>query len=463
MVRLFRVFVPTTILGLLLSETLLVTACYLAAASALVESDLPIFLLYENGGPRLALVVVSILLGVYFNDLYAELRVLSRVLLIQQMSLVIGIAFLTQGLVAYVNPDWRLPRRVMLAGSTLCFVLLPLWRILYSAVAPRILGGERVLLLGTGPLMRRLAAHLREHPELNYICLGFLTAEEEGGDGIPPEDLLGGAHDLCLVAERLRPTRIIVGPSERRQNLPIEDLLRLRRQGIRAEEAASLYEVTFGRVPLELLRPSQLVFSDSFGPEPRALALQTAYSKAIAALLLLLAAPVMAVVAVLVKLCSPGPALFRQVRVGLNGKPFTLMKFRSMREDAEAATGAVWAQENDPRITGLGRFLRRVRLDELPQLFNVLKGEMALVGPRPERPEFVGKLEKEIPYYGQRHSVKPGITGWAQINYKYGNTIEDTIIKLEYDLYYIKHFSPALDFYIMFHTAKTMLLTRGAA
>jgi exopolysaccharide biosynthesis polyprenyl glycosylphosphotransferase len=183
---------------------------------------------------------------------------------------------------------------------------------------------------------------------------------------------------------------------------------------------------------------------------------------AAAAIATLIAAPVMLCVAILVKLTSPGPALIRQQRVGKNDRLFTLYKFRSMVTDAESRSGPVWAQRNDPRITPVGRWLRRFRLDELPQLFNVLKGDMSMVGPRPERPEFVIELEKRVPYYRHRHCIKPGITGWAQINHKYGDTIEDTIVKLEYDLYYIKNLAPALDAVIMFRTAKVMLLSRGA-
>src|SRR5208283_2446432 len=177
---------------------------------------------------------------------------------------------------------------------------------------------------------------------------------------------------------------------------------------------------------------------------------------------ILVAAPVMLVVALLVRLASPGPVLFRQARVGLHGRVFNVLKFRSMYVDAEARTGAVWARKDDPRVTPVGRWIRRFRLDELPQLFNVLRGEMAVVGPRPERVEFVRTLTEQIPFYGQRHFIKPGITGWAQINHKYGDTLEDTITKLEYDLYYLKNLSLSLDLYIMFHTAKVMLLSKGS-
>ncbi len=203
------------------------------------------------------------------------------------------------------------------------------------------------------------------------------------------------------------------------------------------------------------------MFSRELGPSANTLKLQTVYSGLIAAAGLLVLSPAMVLLAIAVRLTSEGPALYRQRRMGLNGKVFTLYKFRSMRVDAEQVSGAVWASKEDPRTTPVGRFLRRSRLDELPQLINVLRGEMSLVGPRPERPEFINTLSERIPFYRQRLCVKPGITGWAQINHKYGDTLEDTVSKIEYDLYYIKHLSPALDFFIMFHTIKVMLLNRG--
>jgi exopolysaccharide biosynthesis polyprenyl glycosylphosphotransferase len=205
-----------------------------------------------------------------------------------------------------------------------------------------------------------------------------------------------------------------------------------------------------------------LVFSREIGPERFTVTLQKFYSFLIAAAGLVVAAPICLLVALAVRLTSRGPILYRQNRVGYRGQVFQVLKFRSMYIDAEARTGAVWAQKDDPRITPVGRWLRKFRLDELPQLFNVLRGEMAVVGPRPERPEFVKTLTEQIPFYGQRHFVRPGITGWAQINHKYGDTIEDTITKLEYDLYYLKNLTFTMDLYIMFHTAKVMLLSRGS-
>ncbi len=243
---------------------------------------------------------------------------------------------------------------------------------------------------------------------------------------------------------------------------PVQDLLEIRFAGVIIEDAADTYEMAMRRVCSRKIQPSQLIFSSMLGPRPHAIAIQSFYSLLIGVLGLIGFSPFMLLTVVAVKLSSRGPVLYRQRRVGSKGRVFTLYKFRSMYVDAEARTGAVWASVDDPRITPIGRWLRKLRLDELPQFWNVVKGDMAIVGPRPERPEFVELLAQQIPYYRQRLAVKPGITGWAQINHKYGDTELDAMIKLEYDLYYIKNVAPALDFYIIFHTMKVMLLSRGA-
>jgi exopolysaccharide biosynthesis polyprenyl glycosylphosphotransferase len=253
-----------------------------------------------------------------------------------------------------------------------------------------------------------------------------------------------------------------VGLAERRQELPVNEMLHMRFSGIHFEEAPVTFETTFGRVLTRQLRPSRLIFASDLGPRKRSLLWHSMYSVPLALMGVFVLSPVMLIVAILVKLTSPGPIFFRQSRVGLNDEVFTLYKFRSMRQDAEAETGPVWAQKDDPRVTPLGRWLRKLRFDELPQLFNVLSGDMSLVGPRPERPEFVSKLIEQIPYYSYRHCVKPGITGWAQINHKYGDTLEDAVVKLEYDLYYIKNLALSLDTFIIFHTLKVMLFSEMA-
>jgi len=284
----------------------------------------------------------------------------------------------------------------------------------------------------------------------------------EIGKPFPGGKLIGNPCDLLRIVDEIRPDRIVVGMTERRAKLPVHDLLELRFSGIHIEEAQTAYESVFGRVCIRDIRPSQLIFTAELGPNPNKVLWQSIYSFVIAVVALILASPIMLLVGIAVKLTSKGPALYKQKRVGKGDETFMLYKFRSMYADAEARCGAVWAKRDDPRITPIGKWIRKLRLDELPQLLNVVRGEMSIVGPRPERPEFVKTLSEKIPYYRQRHCLKPGITGWAQINYKYSDTLEDTIAKLEYDLYYIKNVSPSLDAYIVFHTLKTMVLSRGS-
>jgi sugar transferase (PEP-CTERM system associated) len=309
--------------------------------------------------------------------------------------------------------------------------------------------------------VRELATHISARPELGFRILGYVDSGDDCED-LPGGKLVGQVSDLSAIARGLKPDLIVVGMPERRQELPMQDMLHLRFSGIQFEEAAVTFENIFGRVLTRQLRPSRLVYSSGIGPRKSSLLWHSVYSIPIAAILLVLSAPIMLVVAIAVRLTSPGPVLHRQIRVGLNDSIFPVLKFRSMYVNAEALTGPVWAQKDDPRVTPVGKWLRRLRLDELPQLFNVLKGEMSLVGPRPERPEFVRSLIEQIPYYSYRHCVRPGITGWAQINYKYGSTLEDTIMKLEYDLYYIKNLAVSLDLYIIFHTVKVMLFSETA-
>lgn len=463
MIRLFKVFIPTIIVALLLSETAIVISSYLLALYVFFvpEYDPQMFLMDEGGLWRIISVALVIQLGIYFNDLYTNIRIRHRVEMLQQLCLSIGAAFLCQALIGYINRGWTLPKWLMIEGSTITLAALFCWRIVFSVMAWKAMGTQRVLFLGTSAIVFQVVNHLRERPELGFQPVGYLdeSTEDSLNQRIPR---LGSTADLLSVARDQKPDQIVVGMSERRECMPGSALLELRFSGIKIEEIAKLYEVTFGRVCVREIRPSQLIFTEDLGPRTHSLHLQAIYSTLLAVLALIITAPVMIIVSVAVKLTSPGPILFRQRRVGFREKVFTLYKFRSMYMDAEARTGPVWATRNDPRITPLGNWLRKLRLDELPQLFNVVRGDMSIVGPRPERPEFVQPLAAKIPYYRQRHAVMPGITGWAQINYKYGDTVEDTIIKLEYDLYYIKHASIWLDFFIMFHTAKTMLLVRGA-
>ena len=462
MIRLFRVFIPTSVVALLVSEVILTYTCYVVATFLMLEAAPEVFLLDDNGWLRIALVVACLMLGIYFHDLYTQFRIRSRVLLLQQVIVVVGVTFLTQALLVYLRlPDLILPTWVMIVGSGLTLILLPIWRIFFSTVVMKAMGSERVLFLGTSSVSQEIVQYLMEHPETGLTALGYVDNVDTGAE-IAGAKVLGRISDLETTVDQFRPDRIVVGMAERRERLPVNQLLELRLSGIHIEDALTTYESTFGRISTRELRPSQLIFSTELGPNPSRVMLQSVYSMTIAVVAFVVALPIMALVAIAVRLSSPGPALYSQRRTGKNDVPFMLYKFRSMYADAEAHSGAVWAKKDDPRITPVGKWLRKLRLDELPQLFNVLKGDMSIVGPRPERPEFVAELERRIPYYRQRHCVKPGITGWAQINHKYGDTIEDTIVKLEYDLYYIKNLAPALDAFIIFHTAKVMLLSRGS-
>ncbi len=462
MIRLFRVLVPTSIAVLLLSELVLLTSCYVLTTYVFLQVDPSVFLWYDGGLSRILAVVISILLGLHFLDLYNDLRLDSKIALVLEIGQALGFAFLVQALLAYISKDWMMPRWVMIWGSALALVSLSAWRVLYAQVFLRAFGAQRVLFVGCNPVVQQIARFLAAHPEFGLTNLGYLDDDAEPGTPVESAKVLGPIRDLRPVVVATRPDRIVVGLTERRARMPVQELLDLRFSGIQIEEAGTAYENACGRVSTKELRPAQLIFSGELGPTRRAVLQQSFYNPALALVGTVLALPVMLLAVIAIKLSSRGPILYRQTRVGRNGVLFTLYKFRSMYVDAEAQTGAVWASRNDPRVTPVGRWMRLLRIDEIPQLWNVLRGEMSVVGPRPERPEFVKVLTEQIPYYRQRHCVRPGITGWAQINHKYGDSLEDTIIKLEYDLYYIKHISLSLDAYIVFHTLKTMLRSRGA-
>jgi sugar transferase (PEP-CTERM system associated) len=459
MVRIFRVFIPARVIILLISEVLLTTAAFLLAAW--LTPDPVAYLRFGNGGINISLVVVTLVVGMYLHDLYTDIHIKSHIMLLQQLSFVLGSAFLVQGGVSYVNRDLRMPLHVMAPGSGFAVLFIYGWRVVFSSYVLKKMGGDHLLLVGNSPVLKDIADHIWNSPEKGLSVLGLIADDPEAVQDEIRAKFLGRLESLREIAAATHPSRIVVGMLERRNRLPVRELLELRYRGHVIEEAASAYERVCGRICMKELRPSQLIYSGEFSRRRRAVFYQNASNITVATACLVLAAPLMLLTALAVRLTSSGPMLYRQQRVGMDGVPFTLYKFRSMTANAEAKTGAVWAARNDPRVTPVGRFIRQVRFDELPQLFNVLKGDMSIVGPRPERPEFVESLAEQIPYYPHRHAVKPGITGWAQINYKYGDTIEDTITKLEYDLYYIKNMSFSLDVYIMFHTLKTMLVTRG--
>jgi sugar transferase (PEP-CTERM system associated) len=456
MIRLLRTCLPVRMVGLFTSESVLFSACFVLAVYIWVQEDAHEYLA-DGGFARIAILAAAFPLIAYLFDAYTDMKVRSTMLLMSHVLVLIGAVLFIEAAVVYADPYWALPRPVSVIGSITALVTIFAWRLIYSRAVTR--GGDTILFLGAAPMVFRLARQFRERPEIGMKPVGYLADASVESDLLPH---VGGLGEISAVVKRLRPDRVVIACSDRRGQLPMHELLELRFAGFLFAEAASVYEEAFGRVPIDEIRPSHLILSDNLGPRRFTVRLQTIYSRVVALIGLIVTAPVILIASLLIKVTSPGPVFYRQRRVGLNGKLFHVYKLRSMRQDAEAKTGAVWATRNDPRVTWVGRILRKSRIDELPQFWNVLKGEMAIVGPRPERPEFVEQLTAVIPFYPQRHAVKPGITGWAQISYQYGDSLEHAKTKLEYDLYYIKNLSPALDLYVMLHTIKIMILSRGA-
>jgi len=446
MIRLFRVFVPVGALALLFSEILLVSTCFLAVTFLILNVDPAVFLFADNGLLRIGVVVASILFGLFFEELYTHISVKSRVLLLQQLCLVMGIAFLVQGLISYVKDGLRLPVRVMVPGAALVLVALFAWRVAYSVFALRVVGAQRILFVGSSPVIEEMAHHIETHPELGMCIVG--SVDDSAGGGSQAANALGPLRALPQIAAAVKPDRIVVGFVERRAHMPVADLLHLRRDGMVIEEAAQAYEQLSGRVLLSELRPSDLLLSSAFRPRPQRLLYQTLGNWLLALIVTVLSAPLLLLAAVLLKFSSRGPLLTRTERIGLGGKPFRLYGFRSAEGDAAGASRAQ-------------RFVKRWRLHVLPQLWNVLRGEMCFVGPHAERPEFVEALAGRIPLYRQRYRVKPGLTGWAQINVPREQP-EDTLRRLEYDFYYLKNLSRGLDSYILLHTLRELLISRAA-
>jgi sugar transferase (PEP-CTERM system associated) len=361
----------------------------------------------------------------------------------------------------YALPSLRLGRLAFLELGIIVTLGLLVWRASWLGPWSLARMTVRVLVVGSGPIGKSIA-DLGPVSARPFKIIGYLDDDPAAGDSIPVgHELLGKIADLSAIVEETRPDVVVVVQQDRRGRFPANPLLECRLRGIAVEDWPTFYEKATGKILVTELRPSWLIFSDGFVKTARTEIIKRLFDVTLASAGLILAAPAMALVAIAIKIESAGPVFYRQPRSGQNGCVFILNKFRSMREDAEEGTGPVWAQQGDSRVTRVGALLRRTRLDELPQLFNVLLGHMSFIGPRPERPEFVHALQKEIPYYMKRLSMKPGITGWAQVKYRYGSSVEDSLEKLQYDLYYIKNLSLFLDLLILLNTVQVVLFARG--
>jgi len=353
-----------------------------------------------------------------------------------------------ESLLTYLRiPELVLAPSIMLLGSAFTLVVLLVWRIFYSALLWKSLGAKRVLFYGTNPAALETGSSLAAHPELGLSTAGYIDDERPAGTPLNGARVLGSTAELARVVSEVRPDRVVIGVSERRRGMPFRELLDMQFRGIEIQRVAELYEAACERVCVAELMPSQLIFSDEVGARRGAVALQAIYSNVVALAGLALLAVLIVPIAAAIKLSSPGPVVEGQLRWGVNLVPFTLLRFRCRRADG--------------RMTRVGTWLRRLRLDGLPQLMNVIRGEMSLVGPRPHDPEFIPALMERMPYYGQRHAVRPGIMGWSQLNCDYGGKLRDARESLEYDLYYIKHMSPALDAYIVLHSLMEVPFREG--
>jgi sugar transferase (PEP-CTERM system associated) len=419
---------------------------------------------YENLYLKLVALAATVVLCMYYNDLFADQAPRGTMDLLFRVGSSYVVAGVLLSMLYYVLPDLILGRGIFLIHLPLSFIGLFLWRYGYYWALKLEPLTENVLILGTGETAVETAREVLSHPHEGYKILGFLSEDpaEVGGELINPS-IIGTYEDLPELTRQLRVGLVVVALEDRRGKLPVSDLLRCRLDGVRVEEAASFYEALTGQIPVRSLRPSWLIFSQGFSKPRFFSSVKRVLEFGVALAGLALSLPLLLLSGLAIWIESGGPVLFRQERVGEKGRRFILYKLRTMRQDAEEGTGPVWAAANgDPRVTWVGRWLRKSRIDELPQLFNVLKGEMSFVGPRPERPCFVERLQSIIPYFSERHSVKPGITGWAQVKYGYGSTVEEAEVKLRYDLYYIKHMSFFVDLLILADTAKVMLFGRGA-
>jgi sugar transferase (PEP-CTERM system associated) len=456
MIRLFNVYYSTRTVVLLVCEALIVGGSFLLATACLIGPDTYIALIYENGILKIAVIAVLTLLLSYYFDLYEPQRISGRWEIYFRLLLVLSVLSFVLAGVVYFFPDIDIGPDVLVLGVAVLAIVLVIWRRAYEWIIGRPMFRERVYVLGSGKRARALIEILRTRRDAGMEVVNRDGEAESHGN------LEHFAADLRSFRNpRAGVDRVVVAMEDRRGSMPVRELLDLRLRGVVIEDASVLIERLSGKLPLEGLNPSSLIFTEGFNVKASQQIVRRLVSIAVSFIGLAICLPFIPLIVLAVRLSSPGPIFFRQTRVGLRGRLFTVLKFRTMRQDAEAK-GAVWATKNDPRVTSLGRFMRKTRVDEIPQLWNVLCGQMSFVGPRPERPEFVQWLTNEIPYYDLRHLIRPGLTGWAQVRYQYGASLEETKQKLEYDLYYVKHLSLGLDLLIMFETIKTIVLRRGA-
>ncbi|HZP25096.1 MAG TPA: exopolysaccharide biosynthesis polyprenyl glycosylphosphotransferase [Terriglobales bacterium] len=458
MIRLFNAYFPTRTLLLTVTEALLVTLGFVTAVVywAGTATDANIYLLYENGLGRIGLVVGIFVLLMYYFDLYDSIVLSNRREVVTRLVGVLGCSFVSIAVLYYAFPELRLVGTTLWMGVGIVAVTVPAWRKLFFVLNRSARFSERAILYGDGPLALPLMDAIASRSELGVRVVGFVGQATEPGAGVPRFDDV----DLEELVEQRNVRRIVVTMGDRRGKLKVDKLLRLKTKGVYIQDGPEYYESITGKIPLDSLRLSWLLFSPGFHVRTALRLYKRVFSLVLGGLAILVTSPIMLLALIAIRLDSPGPAIFRQKRVGENGKLFTVFKFRSMYDGSDKKQLRP-AEHDDDRVTRVGKWLRRTRIDELPQLFNIVKGDMAFVGPRPFVPEQEEECAAKIQFYKERWLVKPGATGWAQINRGYNATLEDNREKLAYDLFYIKNVSLGLDLFIMFSTVKILLLGRG--
>jgi len=461
MIRLFKHYIPHAVLMLgVLDFLLLLVAAEAGWVLRAHQIEMHIEDIQTRIGPLLsfaiALQTAMIAVGVYGAEALTSIRFATARLLV---AISLGVIFLS--VMHFATPGLTLWRSNSLYAMLLAFGFLITLRIMLGSL----LGGEafkrRLVVLGAGKRADRIR-QLERRAGSGFVVVGYI-AMNDGAQVIEESINRNAIYNLADFVVRLAASEVILALEERRNSIPMSDLLRIKTTGVHVNDLSTFLERETGRVDLDTVNPSWLIFSDGFSSGQRISAIAKRFFDVLAsALLLALTAPLIMLGMLVVLADSRGPAFYKQLRVGLYGEEFYILKLRTMRQDAEIAGKAVWAEKDDPRITRTGRILRKLRIDELPQVWNVLRGDMSFVGPRPERRQFVEDLEQQLRYYAERHMVKPGITGWAQINYPYGASIEDARHKLEYDLYYAKNYSPFLDLLIILQTIRVILWPEGA-
>lgn len=455
MIRLFNAYFPTRTLLLSVTEAILVSLGFWLAVVLWQAEDANLYLMYENGLVRIGVVVVVFLLLMYYFDLYNSSILSNRREVVTRLVGVLGSTFVALAVLYYAFPEVSLGGRVLWFGVFVVAVAVPTWRSAFLALNRSDRFAERALIFGDGPLALPLIEEIGRRTELGMRVVGYY------GDQLPISGITRYRSEaLEEIVRRDNIQRIIVSMGDRRGKLPVETLLKLKASGIVIQDGPEYYESITGKIPLESLRLSWLLFSPGFHVPTPLQIYKRVFSFSLGSLAILITGPIMLLVAAAIRLDTPGPVIFRQKRVGEHGHLFTVFKFRSMFDGSDKK-GLAPAEHGDARVTRVGRWLRRTRLDELPQLFNIIKGDMAFVGPRPFVPEQEEECAAQIPFYRERWLVKPGATGWAQINRGYNATIEENQEKLAYDLFYIKNVSVGLDLYILFSTIKILLLGRG--